>query len=183
MDIDDERLEWSRIVVVGTSCSGKTTLARVLASRLDIPHVELDALHWLPGWQERPGAEFRDLVATRTAGPRWVVDGNYRKVTMELVWPRASLILWLDYPFALVFWRGLRRTLRRSITSEELFGGNRESLGRSLFSRGSILWWIVQTHRRRHRDYGALWAQGSHPMVALKRPVEAQRLLARLGRP
>lgn len=177
MDLDLDRIDWSRIVVAGTSCAGKTTLARTLASRLGLPHVELDALHWLPDWQERPDDEFRALVAAHTAGAGWVVDGNYRRVTKELVWPRASVILWLDYPFALVFWRGLRRTLRRCITSEELFGGNRESLGRSLLSRDSILWWIVQTHRRRRRDYRALIAEGRFPMVALKRPGEAERLL------
>jgi ATP-dependent protease Clp ATPase subunit len=44
----DDRTDWSRIVFVGTSCSAKTTLARTLASRLGVPHVELDGLYWLP---------------------------------------------------------------------------------------------------------------------------------------
>ena len=39
-----------RIVVVGTSGVGKTTLAKDIAAALAIPHVELDALHWDPGW-------------------------------------------------------------------------------------------------------------------------------------
>ena len=131
----DDKTNWSRIVVVGTSCSGKTTLARALASRLDAPHVELDALYWLPGWRNRSDDEFRDLVAAQTAGTRWVVDGNYRRVARALLWPRASVIVWINYPLALVLWRGLRRTFRRAITAEELFGGNRESLQRALLSR------------------------------------------------
>ena len=177
-----DRTDWSRVAIVGTSCSGKTTLARALASRLDVPHVELDALYWLPNWQARPDDEFRDLVAARTAGTRWVVDGNYRRVARAVLWPRASVILWVNYPLPLVLWRGLRRTLRRSITAEELFAGNRESLKRAFLSRDSILLWVVKTWRRRRRDYGALYAQRRYPMTELKHPVDAERLLARLDR-
>jgi adenylate kinase family enzyme len=38
----------TRVVVVGSSCSGKTTFARSLAEIVGSPHVELDALHWGP---------------------------------------------------------------------------------------------------------------------------------------
>ncbi len=37
-----------RIVVVGTTGSGKTTLAAQLALIAGCPHIELDALHWEP---------------------------------------------------------------------------------------------------------------------------------------
>jgi adenylate kinase family enzyme len=36
----------ARVVVIGTSCVGKTTFARSLARVLSFPHVELDALYW-----------------------------------------------------------------------------------------------------------------------------------------
>jgi len=37
-----------RIVIIGTSCSGKTTLAKTIALKLNIKHIELDKLHWKP---------------------------------------------------------------------------------------------------------------------------------------
>lgn len=40
--------DFNRVVIIGTSCSGKTTLAGTLAAALATPHIELDALHWLP---------------------------------------------------------------------------------------------------------------------------------------
>lgn len=89
-----------RISVVGTSGSGKSTLARELARALDAPVVELDALHWLPGWAERPDEEFAVAVAQAAAGERWVIDGNYSKLVQPLVWDRADTVVWLDLPRA-----------------------------------------------------------------------------------
>lgn len=47
-----------RINVIGTSGSGKSTIARAIAERLDIPVYELDSLYWKPEWTETPDEEF-----------------------------------------------------------------------------------------------------------------------------
>src|SRR5215470_14800607 len=130
--------ELARVVVVGCSGSGKTTLARQLAQLLGAPHIELDALHWLPNWVPRPTDEFCALVAQAVAQEQWVTDGNYRAVR-DLVWSRATTVIWLNYPFPTVFRRVLWRTLRRTLTREVLYTGNRESLWRSFLTRDSIL--------------------------------------------
>jgi adenylate kinase family enzyme len=41
-----------RIVVLGTSGSGKTTPARRIGAQLQLPHIELDAIKWLSGWRD-----------------------------------------------------------------------------------------------------------------------------------
>src|SRR5262245_66425581 len=114
-----------RVVVVGTSGAGKTTLARALAVRLGVPHVELDALDHQPGWTPAPTERFRAEVADRLQGDGWVVDGNYARV-QDVVWPRADAVVWLDLGRPLVMWRIVGRTLRRVIRGEELWNGNRE---------------------------------------------------------
>jgi adenylate kinase family enzyme len=114
-----------RIAVVGTTGSGKTSLARLIARRLSIPHIELDALHWEPNWTEAGTAVLRARVGAVTAGAAWVADGNYAKIR-DLIWPRADTLVWLDYSLPVILWRLTRRTLRRLLTGEELWNTNRE---------------------------------------------------------
>lgn len=172
-----------RIVVVGTSGSGKTTLARQIAQRLQIPHVELDALHWEPNWTEADTAHFRARVALAIAGERWALDGNYSKVR-DLVWARATTVVWLDYSLPLVMWRIISRTLVRSLRREELWNGNRESFRQSFLSRDSVIVWSFTTYHRRRRQYPELFALPEHrhlTVVHHRSPKETARWLAALG--
>lgn len=125
-----------RVNVVGTSCSGKTTLARRLAARLGVRHVELDALFWGPAWRPMPHEVFRQRVSDATDAPAWVVDGGYSTVR-DVTWSRADTVVWLDYPLPLVLARYLRRTVRRLRSGEEFWPGtgNRETMG--TFSRAT----------------------------------------------
>jgi adenylate kinase family enzyme len=144
-----------RIVVVGTSGSGKSTLAKAIAAKLNIHCIELDALYWGPNWTEPPIDVFLDRVKKATASPSWVVEGNYGKVR-EVVWKNAHTLIWLDYPFHIVFGRAMLRTIKRAIIRESLWNGNRESVLKSFFSKKSILVWIIQTYQRRRREYTEL---------------------------
>lgn len=174
LDMDRER----RVAVVGASCAGKTTFARRLSRALDVPHVELDALYWGPGWSPAPPEDFRASVRDAIAAPAWVVDGNYSAVR-DLVWGRATSIVWLDLPFRVVFSRALGRTIRRAITREELFGGNRESL-RGITDRDWIPWWVLRTFRERRRRYEDLLRRPEFAhlrVLRLTRPAEADAIL------
>jgi adenylate kinase family enzyme len=174
--------ELIRVCVIGSSCAGKTTFSRCLAQHLGIPHIELDALYWLPNWQLRPPQEFRTLVQQATAQERWVIDGNYSAVR-TLIWSRATTVVWLNYAFPIVLWRALTRTMRRSLTQEELFTGNRESLHRAFLSRESILWWVITTFYQRRHQYQALFndpAWKHLTRVELRSSAEAERFLGTL---
>ncbi len=158
----------------------KDNFASQLADKLTIAHTELDGLHWLSGWQMRPIKKFRSLVAEVAAQDRWVIDGNYSKVR-DIVWPRASHLVWLNYPFWTVFSRALSRTFRRVLSREELFAGNRENLRQVLFDRESIVWWVLRTYRRRRREFPQLFQlpQNKHlEIIELKNQIEADRFIA-----
>ncbi len=176
---EEQPFDLSRVVVVGTSCSGKTTFAHDLAARLGVSHVEMDRLYWLPGWIERKPEAFLTLVDKNTAGPRWVTDGNYTKAR-DVVWPKVTAIIWLNYPFPLVFWRSLKRTFHRALTRQEICNGNVESW-RILFSRQSILLWVISTYGKNRERYRTLLASDAYPEAAkiqLTSPRAAKAFLA-----
>lgn len=147
-----------RIAVVGTSGSGKTTLAREVSKKLEIPHFELDALYWESNWGEPPADVFRQRVSDTLMGNCWIIDGNYGQVR-DIVWGRADTLVFLDYPFSLVWRRLWRRTVRRAFQQEELWNGNRETIRQSFFSRESILLWMLQTYFHRRKRYPQLLQQ------------------------
>jgi adenylate kinase family enzyme len=137
-----------RVVVIGTTGSGKSRLARKLAERTGLRVIELDALYWGRDWQPAPLELFRHRVEREIRDGGWIVVGIYGQVR-DLTWRAADTLVWLDLPFPVVFWRLLRRTIRRALTREDLWDtGNRESLVRTFFSRQSILLWAMKTHRR-----------------------------------
>lgn len=125
-----------RVVIVGNSGSGKTTLADAVATRLAVPHVELDTHFHQRGWVPTPEPEF--VGAVRSAldaadgdADGWVVCGNYAAVRAS-IWARADSIVWLDLPRAVVMTRATRRSVRRVVGRAELWNGNRESLSELL---------------------------------------------------
>ena len=147
-----------RVWVCGLSGSGKTTVAALLARILDVPHVELDALHWRhrPDWGMPTDDEFLPEVRQATAGDAWVVEGNYSR-SRSIFWPRVQLMVWLDVPLRTATWRVFIRTLRRIRSNDRLLWGmQRETIGNALLSRDSLVLWNLRVYRRRRRTYSAL---------------------------
>jgi adenylate kinase family enzyme len=165
--------------VVGNSGSGKTHLARRLARRLNVPHLELDALQRRPGWREAPTAEFQAelrsfLACSEATGSGWVVDGNYNSRIGDLL-DAADTIVWLDFRRLLVLSRVVRRTAGRLLRRRELWNGNRENWRNALSvdpARNIILWSWTQ-HRHYRRRYHAASKSSAACWVRLRSPAQA----------
>ena len=145
-----------RVSVVGNSGSGKSTLARKLAAALGVSHLELDSVFHQPGWEQLPPDEFKRLVAARTDEDGWVIDGNYSAVR-PVVWARADTVVWLDLPRRTVMRQVTWRTLRRALTRQELWNGNREPVAN--FFRWdpeeSVISWAWHKHSEYRDRYAA----------------------------
>lgn len=158
-----------RVVVLGTSGSGKTTLAQQLAAQFGIKHIELDVLYWNPQWVPKAMPEFLLKIKQVVAeNDNWVICGNYnaaKKITL----PNATHIIWLDFPLHINLWRAFKRSAIRIAKRQEPFIGCRETVSRLLFSKESILLWILQTHSRRRREFSQLLTNENFPKANIYR--------------
>ena len=176
--------ETQRIVIIGSTSSGKSTLAEEIARILESELIDLDALHWEPNWMEAPDEVFRARTDAATRASAWVLAGNYHQVR-DIVWPRAQLIIWLDYSLPLVFWRLLTRTLRRTYYREKLYSGNVEKMSThlKLWTQESIFHWLFKTYWRRRREYPQQFALPEHHhlrVLRFRRQRDTDRWLAHL---
>lgn len=101
----------NRIVVIGNAGAGKSTLARKLAARRGLPHVEIDALLWQPGWELTPSEIYESEHARLIAGADWVIDGLGRRESIPARLARATEIVLVDMPLWMHFWLAAERQI------------------------------------------------------------------------
>jgi len=91
-------------------------------------------------------------------------------------------VIWLDYPFVVVFAQLLRRTFQRAVAKQPMWDGCIEDW-RTVFSKDSILLWCITTHRRRKRNYPRALAKPEHAhlqLIHLRSRRQTRRWLASL---
>lgn len=181
-DPSDTLFGCERILILGRTGSGKTTLARELAAAIGVPHVELDALYFGPNFSTMPLSVLRDRTIAAVAGDRWVTDGN-KSAVRDLVWPRADTVIWLDYPLAVSLWRLAKRARwRTSVLKAEAAeeDGKAELLGKLLSGAKGVLT-ALRSHKGQRREYPKMFAEQENlrlAVVRLRSPRATRRWLA-----
>ena len=177
-----KEFDFSKIVIVGSSSSGKTTLGRELSKILNQPHQELDFFNWEENWTEANHEVFRQRVDQFTSGEKWITDGNYGRV-QDLTIDRATIVIWLDYKLPLILSRFFRRSIRRCITQEELWNGNKESLKNSMWGKDSLLAWILQVYQKNKARYEEMISQNDsseRKFLRFKTPKQTKNFVQKL---
>lgn len=176
-----------RLVVVGTSGSGKTTMAKALSQALGLPRIELDAINWQAGWYDiatHEPEEFFRRVAEAAAGEDWVIDGNYSKVR-DAHWARATAFVWMDPSRWVVMRQVIWRSFSRAVTKQDLWPGTgNKELFRKWLEKGHPIRWAWDTWATVRVRYTEMFASGSfegRPAYRVHNAREAKRLVAHLA--
>ncbi|PEY40398.1 DNA topology modulation protein FlaR [Bacillus cereus] len=110
----------NKIHIIGSVGSGKTTLARVLSSQLNIPYYELDNVVWrrTKNGDVRNTLEERDeQLSNIIHSDAWIVEGAHHKWVSQS-FQNAELIIFLDVSVAKRVSRIIKRFILQSLKLE-----------------------------------------------------------------
>ena len=166
-----------RILIMGCSGTGKSTLAQAIASLRGLTYVSMDRdIFWLPGWRSRPRPEAIALIEQAVVGPRWIMDGN-SPGTLPLRLPRAELVIWRRPPRHVALRGVISRWLRyRGRSRPEMAPGCPERLDWKFLR---YIWTLERDEAPQFQEM--LEQHGRNvPVVTLKSYREGEDLLSRL---
>jgi adenylate kinase family enzyme len=101
----------ARIVIIGNSGGGKSTLARKLASRRRLPYLEIDRLLWQDGWVLTPTNIYMQRHREIGQGSDWVIDRLGQQTSIPERIARATEIILVDMPVWARFWLAAERQI------------------------------------------------------------------------
>ena len=164
-----------RIIIIGCGGAGKSTLARQLGAKLNLPVVHLDRLFWKPNWVEETPEEFDRKLAIELEKPQWIMDGNFNR-TMTQRAAKCDTIIYLDFNRMTCLFGVIKRVL----TS---FGKVRPDMGEGCPERVDLefLLWVWNYNRnKRERNYRLLNETTHAETIVLKNRRAVRRFLNQL---
>ena len=145
-----------RILIIGCGGAGKSTLARQLGEKLNLPVVHLDKLFWKPGWVESVPEEIDAKIFAEMGKPRWIMDGNFNRTMPERV-KRCDTIIYLDFSRVTC----LMGVLKRVITT---YGTVRPDMGEGCPERFDLefLQWVWNYNKNKREGNYRLLNEATH---------------------
>ena len=162
-----------RIAVIGSCGAGKSTLAKTLGKKLNLPVIHLDAYYWQPGWRETSSDCWLEAQQELVKSDRWIIDGNYGS-TMDLRLKAADTVIWLDFNRYLCLWRVIKRSLQYAgTTRSDMAKGCPERFNWEFLR---YVWHFPKLHRFKIVDRLANFS-GSKKIIILRNPSQLSDLL------
>lgn len=164
-----------RVLILGCSGAGKTTLANELSRRTGLPVIHLDTEFFQPGWTEPDKQEWAAKVEELAARTQWIMDGNFLDAAAPRL-ARADTVIFLDFPRWRCVWGIVRRTARYlGRTRPDIPAGCVESIDVAFYR-------YVWTWRTKYRARVlALLNEFGGDTVILKLPKDAYQFLEKIS--
>jgi adenylate kinase family enzyme len=112
-----------RVLVIGCSAAGKSTLARQLGEKLGVEVIHLDQHLWKPGCQLLPREQEHEIIRPMIDKPQWVMDGNYTESLPQRLGAADTVVL-VDFPRLQCLARALKRLARFTGRTRPDMGGD-----------------------------------------------------------
>lgn len=151
-----------RIVIIGPSNAGKSTLSVAIAQKIAVPAIHLDQYHHLPNtnWQKRPEEEFKSLHDQAILADRWVMEGNYSQLMPQRC-ARATGAILLTSNRWLRLYRYFKRTLINNADRAGHLDGAQDSI------KWSMIDWIIFKTKDSDKKYAQLLRATQLPLVEI----------------
>lgn len=174
----DKLRQADRIMVVGCSGGGKSTLSQKIARRFGLVYISIDRdILWLPGWVERGKAEQRRIIEELIRQDRWIMDGT-NPSTFDVRVPRSDLVIWVRMPRLVNVWGILSRAVKHwGQTRPEMAPGCPEKVDWEFFR---FVWTFEKKFSWRIIE-GLEKHAGDRPVLVLKSRREMRELLDLVG--
>ena len=162
----------NKIIVIGCPGSGKTTLSKLLAQKLNLPLIHLDKIQWLGDWVCIRGEDFDNILREEMKKPQWIIDGNYNR-TIPMRLKQCDTVIYLDYPTYVCFFSALKRVIKNYGKVRDDMGGNcKERFDPAFF------WFILNFARKNRKKYHKLLNEADgKKIIILKSRKEAENFL------
>lgn len=101
-----------RVAIFGNAGGGKSTLARQLSKRTELPLYSLDAIQYLPGGGEVPHEEYLAAHSELLNKREWIIDGFGDVKSAWERFSKADTLIYIDLPLQLHYWWAIKRLLQ-----------------------------------------------------------------------
>jgi adenylate kinase family enzyme len=168
-----------KIIVIGSNGCGKSTFAKKLGAKLSLPVIDLDQIFWKPNRAKLSSYEMATLIDQSLCTENWIIDGNCQTYHFAF-WPKATMVIWLDYSFLRILWRVLKRTLSHIIYKLPSCGQNYDIWHRTFFSKDSSVLLFLKSYFMNKSTYPKLLKLPAYHQLRVLRfrsPAQAEKFL------
>lgn len=143
----------NRILIIGNAGSGKTTFAKALAEKTQLPLIHLDKLFWCGEWEHLSRDEFDAVLQVELEKNEWIIDGNFGR-TLPHRLKYCDTVFYFDLPTITCLWGSTVRVIKNYGKTRDDMGGNcPEYFDKQKVSLYKAIFSFKRNHRKKYRKF------------------------------